>query len=257
MGKGAGKGGDATVATKNAAARTPDASAGKELEKAAVLKQRLGKPLWTLYGQTIDLEEFAKVHPGGELHLRLGQGLGDCTKLYESYHVRNANHHAVLKKWGVTAPVAPSAFHEDLKLMVQAYEKKVGTIKATWGHWALLFSFAVALAVCVAGWLQGNVWAMLCLPLAHWMLFINSSHDGSHSAMSHKPWVNNVMCWTACPLVYLPTTWYGQHVVSHHTHTNEEGLDLDLHHFHGTKVGRIFCPPLLLCARAVADESAD
>lgn len=40
----------------------------------------------------------------------------------------------------------------------------------------------------------------------------------------------------ATPLFYLPYCWYGQHVVSHHTHTNEEEFDLDLHHFHGTKV---------------------
>ena len=192
--------------------------------------------MWTLYGQEVDLEGFAKDHPGGELHLRLGQGIEDCTRLYESYHVQNDKHHAVLKKWGVTAPTEPSAFHADLKKMVQDYESRVGTIKATWTHIAILSAFAVVTLVCAYGWAMGSVPAMICLPFFSWMLFVNSSHDASHSAFSRKPWVNNLVAWTSAPLFYLPTTWYGQHVVSHHMHTNEQEYDLDLHHFHGTKV---------------------
>jgi linoleoyl-CoA desaturase len=239
MGKGAGKGGDAQAEKQQYSDTAPETNWRGQVVMAQgeTLKKRLAKPLWTLYGQQIDLEAFAKVHPGGELHLRLGQGLDDCTKLYESYHIRNDKHHAVLRKWGVEPPPeSVSVFHEDLKKMVAEYEKDVGTIKATWGHIALVSSFLVASLVFGYGWLMGSIPAMICFPLANWLLCVNSSHDASHSAFSHKPWVNNLVAWTAAPLFYLPTTWYGQHVISHHTNTNDEEYDMDLHHFHGTKV---------------------
>lgn len=148
------------------------------------------QPLWTLYGQTIDLEAFAKVHPGGELHLRLGQGVDACEKLYESYHVRNDKHHAVLKKWGVTAPKVspvdshlwnaalteltaratqdPSPFHADLKKMVQDYEVEHGTIKATWLHCGIIASFGALTLLCAYGWAMGSLLGLVFLPFFSW-----------------------------------------------------------------------------------------
>lgn len=37
------------------------------------LQKRLEQPKWTVYGQELDLESFARDHPGGELALRLGK----------------------------------------------------------------------------------------------------------------------------------------------------------------------------------------
>ena len=44
-----------------------------------------GKLVWRVHGVDYDLEAFAKAHPGGELALRLGQGI-DATQLLETYH---------------------------------------------------------------------------------------------------------------------------------------------------------------------------
>ena len=41
-------------------------------ERAKFMAKRLDAPKWIVYGQTLDLESFAREHPGGELALRLG-----------------------------------------------------------------------------------------------------------------------------------------------------------------------------------------
>jgi hypothetical protein len=69
------------------------------------------------------------------------------------------------------------------------------------------------------------------LPFAAWLLFVNTSHDGSHFAFSRaSAAANEAVAATACPLFYNSGHWMHQHVVAHHVHTNEPGRDFDLHH---------------------------
>ena len=86
---------------------------------------------------------------------------------------------------------------------------------------AVLSAFFAALVLCVYGWGQGNVYAMLAMPFPAWLFFVNSGHDASHQAFSHKPWVNNIMAWSAAPLFYLPVTWYAARWQPHHTINNQ------------------------------------
>lgn len=59
----------------------------------------------------------------------------------------------------------------------------------------------------------------------------NLAHDGSHHASSSKPWVNELMlALGGSPLHYSFASWYMQHCISHHQHTNDPDHDTDLQH---------------------------
>ena len=80
-----------------------------------------GRLLWRIHGVDYDLERFVAEHPGGELAIRLGQGI-DATDLFESYHSSQVSFRA-LEKHRVVAGDAPklgtSAFKRDLDEVVR------------------------------------------------------------------------------------------------------------------------------------------
>mmetsp|Transcript_10780 Transcript_10780/g.17390 ORF Transcript_10780/g.17390 Transcript_10780/m.17390 type:complete len:501 (+) Transcript_10780:114-1616(+) len=198
------------------------------------------KKTWTLYGEEYDFEAFAKAHPGGELAIRLGQG-EDCTRLFESYHVFSDKHMKVMEKFRISkekdskapALMKRSAFHEDLKVMVREHfagRPGLHPHRATKSHLALVASLGVATAACWYGWFQGKWAACLALPFVHWVFENNLSHDSSHFAAFSSPTLNHLGVFTGLPFIYSVHAWYAQHVMAHHTGTNEPDLDVDLHH---------------------------
>merc|ERR1712072_1615287 len=58
----------------------------------------------------------------------------------------------------------------------------------------------------------------------------NLAHDGSHHAVSRRPWVNEISLLTSSPLLYSYGSWYQQHCASHHLETNDPDLDVDVQH---------------------------
>ena len=55
-------------------------------------------------------------------------------------------------------------------------------------------------------------------------------HESSHSTLSTAPWVNKAAAFCGQPFVYNPYLWWPQHILSHHQYTNDDALDVDLHH---------------------------
>jgi len=55
-------------------------------------------------------------------------------------------------------------------------------------------------------------------------------HEASHSTLSTAPWVNRAMAYCSMPWIYQPSVWWRQHIISHHQYTNDDALDVDLHH---------------------------
>jgi fatty acid desaturase len=80
------------------------------------------------------------------------------------------------------------------------------------------------------GWIQGSWLACLLLPFIHWVFVVNVAHDAAHFAFSNSVWVNEIAALVSSPLYFNTAFWYLQHNISHHTHTNEVGLDIDLYH---------------------------
>mmetsp|Transcript_14362 Transcript_14362/g.18819 ORF Transcript_14362/g.18819 Transcript_14362/m.18819 type:complete len:461 (+) Transcript_14362:166-1548(+) len=203
---------------------------------------KANKSTWTLYGEEYDFEAFAKAHPGGELAIRLGQG-EDCTRLFESYHLFSEKHLKVLEKYRLNKESNPtsnaatlakrSSFHEDLKLMARDHFKGRHGLhphRATNQHLALVTVLGVITSLCWYGWFNGKWLATLALPFVHWVFENNLSHDSSHFAAFSSPSLNHLGVFTGLPFIYSVHAWYSQHVMAHHTGTNEPELDVDLHH---------------------------
>ena len=49
--------------------------------------------------------------------------------------------------------------------------------------------------------------------------------------LSTKPAVNHAAAFCGLPFIYNPYIWWRQHIISHHQYTNDDELDVDLHHF--------------------------
>ena len=84
--------------------------------------------------------------------------------------------------------------------------------------------------VCFCGWVQCSTPATLVLPFAQWLVFSPVVHEASHSTLSTSPAVNRAMAFCGLPWVYHPYIWWPQHILSHHQYTNDDALDVDLHH---------------------------
>lgn len=188
-------------------------------------------PEWTLYGQKLDLEEFKKNHPGGELALLLGEER-DCTRLFEQYHCRNASNQTVLKQLAKEQgkeidPTIKDPFQQEVLQM--AYDYK-GGYTASKPKQVFLACVGILLTITIIGWVLGSWSACLLLPVLAWLLMVNASHDAAHFAFSDTPWINKTLSLLSAPLFFNTSVWYLQHNVSHHIHTNEIDKDIDLYH---------------------------
>jgi len=140
------------------------------------------------------------------------------------------------KAYPATAPLIipqTSQFKQDLDQVVAAHFAGKGRMahKASAAHMLLCAGFFLAELVCWAGWFRGDWACAALLPVFFWLTAVNVSHDASHMAFSSKGWVNEICTFAAMPLLYEPSTWYYQHVISHHIHTNHAEVDVDLQHF--------------------------
>jgi fatty acid desaturase len=187
-------------------------------------------PKWTLYGQTLDLEEFKKNHPGGELAILLGEER-DCTRLFEQYHCRNASNQVVLKQIAAQQgkeinPTITDPFQQEVLQM--AYDYK-GGYTASGPKRIFLCISGFILAALWIGWFSGSWIACILLPIITWIFAVNVGHDAAHFAFSDSPLINQVLSFTPSPLYFTNSVWYAEHNISHHGYTNEVGRDMDIH----------------------------
>ena len=60
----------------------------------------------------------------------------------------------------------------------------------------------------------------------------NLGHDGGHFAVCRNAFINDLAVW-GMGIISNPIIWQHQHTYAHHSHTNDEAHDPDLHHFRG------------------------
>jgi len=229
------------------------------------LRRKLQQSVWTIHGKTYDLSSWVDQHPGGSWAINLGRNR-DCTGLFESYHAfadrtrllntlkrfeisgcasnddeegdeglevtekmsRAANS---VEQDNLTGLTFNDEFHEDVRAMVKEYFKDGKNHYMKW-WWACmcLIVFALEVFVTYLYWTGEYTFPYFALPFLNWLLTCNVAHDGSHFAVSSRPWINRLCSYTSAPLFFYPTSWNVQHVVQHHVYTNCED-DVDLYHF--------------------------
>jgi len=126
--------------------------------------------------------------------------------------------------------VGESALKRDLEAMLRRRFKSRADYKATPEHWARILGALALWAVSLAGWVRGSTPETLMLPFAQWLLFSPTVHEASHSTLSTIPWMNKAASFCGLPFVYNPYIWWIQHIMNHHQYTNDDALDVDLHH---------------------------
>ena len=121
-------------------------------------------------------------------------------------------------------------FALDLAEMIDArFLQKGRSLKATRAHWAMVCVALMLAASAWCGWSEGSASACLVLPLAQWLLAALTTHEALHGSLSSDARVNFCCQFFALPVMYNPLTWMPEHLLSHHQHTNDAQLDVDLH----------------------------
>mmetsp|Transcript_6051 Transcript_6051/g.19434 ORF Transcript_6051/g.19434 Transcript_6051/m.19434 type:complete len:513 (-) Transcript_6051:527-2065(-) len=203
---------------------------------AASRGRRLSSSAWVIHGKKYDLSSWVKDHPGGKWAIELGRNR-DCTGMFESYHVfaDRAKLDKILARFEIPSEAAPDVKadqpvgEKDVKALLKShFQGRSFKMKSWVGCVMVLLVFA---EVYEAYWfLQGSTMAVVLLPTTGWLLTCNLAHDGSHFAVSKRPWINRLASYAGMPMFFPPTCWNLQHVVQHHVYTNDED-DVDLYHF--------------------------
>jgi len=215
--------------------------------------------LWTIHGQSYDLTNFVKRHPGGVEAILLGQGR-DCTALFESYHPFTNKHRQVLQSYriiatntnsnnnndnnsstGISNNLKTDEFYDILKLRAKKAFLHAGIDPNTHRgatHGRALYYITVVILVCISCkyHIKGNLIGSLSFALFGWWMGA-LGHDAGHFAVSHSNPAINELCVWGMSLLCNPVMWQHQHTYAHHSHTNHIDHDPDLHHF--TKLLRV------------------
>lgn len=208
-----------------------------------------------IQGKWYDVSTFQ--HPGGEYALSLGKGR-DATALFELHHpfVPKAYLTSTLEKYELSPneldkrglelyPLeendfkwTSSAFREDMKSSVKCYfdgitkNKSIrfqDSYKATSSHHFIMAVMILMALLSFPGYVRGEYWTFLVLPLLVWMTSASFTHDASHFCLSSDMRINQFFTHSA-PWAASSSMWYFQHVIGHHAHTNIPGRDPDLYH---------------------------
>lgn len=191
-----------------------------------------------VHGKVLDITEFAKRHPGGEIIL-LAAGI-DASVLFETYHPRGVNP-AVVKKLQIGVMEGEelkesfyswdSGFYNVLRKRVVKRLDDLGrpirgcsdimvkAIMIITGFWFCLYQMYVT-----ASFLQACFWSCA---MGAFAAFVGTciQHDGNHGAFSKNGYINQIAGWTLDMIGASAFTWRLQHMLGHHPYTNV--LDAD------------------------------
>jgi len=190
---------------------------------------------WIVHGEHYDLTEFVDRHPGGDVIL-VGKGR-DCTELFESVHVLSeTNVRAILAKYKVTEPCTEiDTFSWNKGDFYDVVSQRVRAKFAGRDHKATTFVFCkilVMLAFYAFCWWKAvstaNFWFAIASGAITEMIGFCAMHDGSHSALSKRPFINHLGHLWAPWMFWNHWLWLQHHVYGHHSYTGIYGKDPDI-----------------------------
>lgn len=199
-----------------------------------------------VHGKVLDITEFAKRHPGGDIIL-LAAGR-DASILFETYHPRGISRGVVNKlQIGVMEGEElkdsfyswKSGFYNVLRDRVVVRLDEIGrpirgcqdiAVKAVMiliGFWLSLVKMYFAesfLMACLWSCSMGGFAALVgtCI-----------QHDGNHGAFSEHDYINQMAGWTLDMIGASAFTWRLQHMLGHHPYTNVLDIDEEINKLNG------------------------
>jgi linoleoyl-CoA desaturase len=212
------------------------ASPGGADERAA-LGQHESDRLWFIDGKAYDLDEFVRLHPGGQAAISLGRGT-NCTELFRSYHFKKAPPSKLFAKYEVDVDRSDprnlerladtgftfdeGGFYKTIQGRARAYFKESGKqIGGTGADQAIaIFLMTAAVGLSVPAYVYGSVAAAVALGVARSLASVNPGHSMSHFSVFPRGRWNSLIFRIGTPfLVSTWSIWSSTHVRSHHVRT--------------------------------------
>lgn len=193
----------------------------------------LGPEMVQVDDRVYSARALANIHPGGELFVKAFAGR-DATEAFLSYHRRQFPHNRMTESLlGSAAPSkssdADADYIELCRLIEQVLPRKKSFAPLSYYlKVAAILSGAIGLELYIH-WTQSYVW-YLTAPLGFLFALIglNIQHDANHGSISLDPRVNRLLGTTQNWIGGSALGWIHQHVVQHHTETNDVNHDPDL-----------------------------
>jgi delta11-fatty-acid desaturase len=91
--------------------------------------------------------------------------------------------------------------------------------KATFARKIELTALMALFCMTLPAFFRGELWTLIAMPLAYWVIGVNIFHDGSHFALS-RDWRINALATYWGWYFSSPFEWYHQHVIGHHVYAN-------------------------------------
>ena len=208
--------------------------------ETVIADQKTSKGAATLGPEMIQVEDkiysaksIADMHPGGELFVKAFAGR-DATEAFLSYHRREFPHSRMTDSLIGNAPSAKNAnadtdYLELCRLVEQVLPRKKSFAPISY---YLKVAFILFTAVGLETYIhatQRYVWYLTApLGLLFALIGLNIQHDANHGAISRNPLINRVLGTTQNWIGGSALGWIHQHVVQHHTETNDVNHDPDL-----------------------------
>jgi len=112
--------------------------------------------------------------------------------------------------------------------VVEFFEDRGLSMYADRFYWLkLAFITLLSISLEVVYLFYPSYWLAIIIGLVHAGVGLNITHDASHGAISKQPWINKFWQISADWTGNNRYMWYMQHVVRHHTYSNDEGRDTD------------------------------
>ena len=209
-------------------------------DDANIADVKLSSKIHTLGPEMIQVEDrvysaksIAEMHPGGELFVKAFAGR-DATEAFLSYHRREFPHSRMTDSLlGKADPAKDSNTDADYLELCRLVEKVLPRKKsfAPFSYYlkvAIILSSAIGLETYIH-YTKSYVWYLTApLGLLFALIGLNIQHDANHGSISLNPLVNRILGVTQNWIGGSALGWIHQHVVQHHTETNDVNHDPDL-----------------------------
>jgi len=203
--------------------------------------------MWNIHGKTYNLKSFLNKHPGGQQILELCNNESDCTALFESYHAFCDMNKikSIMKKYEIPTDINAiepmfnikyDGFYNTCKrevIKTFGYDRENSKSDISW--WKTVISSS--LSFFFFQWLYlfylTNPFLILLFSFFSGITIIslgyNVLHDGSHYAISERPFINQISSRIIQSLLLSNhKLWSYHHCIRHHQYTGNYELDPDM-----------------------------